>query len=235
MKNKKWTPEEVDIILSMKKKDKTPLEISKYLFNRTPQSIESKLKNLRKNGINVDFSEKINKVKNIDWNYFTEKSKEFSNIKELLNFFNISFKPYYNAIKKNLVKPIYYKKPIIKKERVYKSRKGKEGYEFRRKCKFKFNVYHYPEYFDLEFLEKHGWYSAKNRGNNFNGIVRDHIYSIADGMVHKVDPKILSHPANCRLIRHHDNVKKNKKSDITLEELKIKIKEFDKIYNKLGG
>lgn len=234
MNNIKWTQEEIDIILSMKENDKTPLEISKCLNNRTAIAVEKKLVYLRKQNINVAFSGKINKVKNIDWDYFTEKSKEFSNIKELLKFFNISSKAYYNAIKKKLVSPIYYRKPNIEKEREYKSLKGKEGYEFRQKCKFKFNVYNYPEYFDLNLIEQNGWYSAKNRGNNFNGVVRDHIYSIDEGRKNNISPEILSHPANCRLIRHSDNIKKHKNSDITLQDLYDKIEKFEEIY-KLSG
>ncbi len=155
-------------------------------------------------------------------------------LKELLKFFNISFKAYYNAIKKKLISPIHYKKQIVKKEREYKSLKGKEGYEFRQKCKFKFNVYKFPEYFDLNLIEENGWYSAKNRGNNYNGIVRDHIYSVDEGRKNSVSPEILSHPANCRLIKHSDNIKKHKNSDLTLQELYDKIQAFEEIY-KLSG
>ena len=230
MYNQKWTQGEVDIILSMKKEDKKPLEIAKHLTNRTPQSVESKLKNLRKTGIFVDFSKRLNKLNSVDWGNFQEKSKDYTNIQDLLNFFKISAKTYYSAIKKNLIIPIHYRKQTFKKERTYESLKGKEGYNFRQKCKFKFNVYTFPEYFDLKLLEEYGWYSARNKGDNFNGIVRDHIYSIHDGRKNNIDPIILSHPANCRLIRHIDNIKKHKNSDITIEELYTKIKEFEETY-----
>jgi len=95
------------------------------------------------------------------------------------------------------------------------------------KCKFMFNVYNYPNYFDIEILNKYGWYSAFNKGNNKNGISRDHIYSIKDGFVNGVACEIISHPANCRLISHTENQKKSFYSSISLEELKIKILKFD--------
>ena len=93
-------------------------------------------------------------------------------------------------------------------------------------CKFKFNVYEHPTKFDLELLETHGWYSASNRGGNLNGVSRDHMYSVSDGFINKIDPIIIAHPANCRLIIHRINQKKHSKSSITLDELYDRIKEF---------
>lgn len=97
---------------------------------------------------------------------------------------------------------------------------------YRVACRFKFNVYKYPEYFDLSLIERYGWYMAKNRGNNLNGISRDHLYSVIDGFKNEVDPKIISHPTNCILMRHTDNQKKHSKSKITIEELKERIKNW---------
>ena len=62
------------------------------------------------------------------------------------------------------------------------------------------------------------------------GVSRDHIYSVNEGFKNKVDPKIISHPANCRLMVHSENISKNKKSDITIEELLIKIDNWNKKY-----
>ena len=55
-------------------------------------------------------------------------------------------------------------------------------------------------------------------------------YERNEGFKNKVDPKIISHPANCRLMVHSENISKNKKSDITIEELLIKIDNWDKKY-----
>ena len=89
----------------------------------------------------------------------------------------------------------------------------------------------YPDEFDFELIEQYGWYKAKNRGNNLNGVSRDHMYSVKEGFLNKVDPKILAHPANCRLIRHNDNVSKGSKSTITLEQLLERIRIWNKKYN----
>ena len=43
------------------------------------------------------------------------------------------------------------------------------------------------------------------------------MFSVKDGFLNKVDPKIISHPANCRLVLQRENAKKRNKSCITLE------------------
>lgn len=99
-------------------------------------------------------------------------------------------------------------------------------------CLFRFNVYKYPDYFDLSLIEKNGWYSPRK---NTKGVSRDHIISANYGFINDVDPSIIRHPANCCLMLHLDNTKKNVKCGMTLEELKEKIKIFDRKYNFKGG
>ena len=82
---------------------------------------------------------------------------------------------------------------------------------YRWKVGFKFNVYDYPTYFDLSLIEKFGWYSASNRCGNLNGISRDHLYSVYDDFINRIDFSIISHPANCKLVLHRDNQKKKVK------------------------
>lgn len=101
---------------------------------------------------------------------------------------------------------------------------------YRSLCSFRFNLADYPGEFDFGLVEKYGWYAAANHGDNLGGVSRDHIYSVREGYENKVDPSIVSHPANCRLLIHNKNVSKGKKSEITLEELKQKIEEWDKKY-----
>lgn len=98
-------------------------------------------------------------------------------------------------------------------------------------CQFKFNVYDYPDWFDLTLIEEHDWYKAKNRGDNLNGISRDHKISIKDGFDNHIDPVFISHPANCELKQHRDNQKKRTNSSLTLEELKEEITKFNSRYN----
>jgi hypothetical protein len=47
----------------------------------------------------------------------------------------------------------------------------------------------------------------------------DHIYSISDGYLNDIDPKIIASVANLRVIDSLENLKKGKRSDITLESL----------------
>jgi len=47
----------------------------------------------------------------------------------------------------------------------------------------------------------------------------DHIYSVLDGFTNEVEPAIISHPANLRILAAKDNSSKGRKSLITLEEL----------------
>lgn len=91
-------------------------------------------------------------------------------------------------------------------------------------CSFKFSLNEYPKEYNFTIVEQYGWYKAKNHGDNLNGVSRDHIYSVNESFKKHIDPYIISHPANCRLLRHNDNVSKYDKCDITIEQLINKIK-----------
>jgi len=104
----------------------------------------------------------------------------------------------------------------------------KEKYYFN--CKFKFNVYKYPDEFDLELPTNYGWYHHKN---NKNGIDRDHMISVNYGFTNNIDPYIISHPANCKLIHHKYNQIKGTKCSLSIEELKIRIENWNKTYSPL--
>lgn len=99
-------------------------------------------------------------------------------------------------------------------------------------CQFKFALNNYPDEFDFSLIEKHGWYKAKNRGDNLNGISRDHIYSRNKGFEELIDPYIISHPANCQLLRHNDNISKHKGCDISIGDLIEKIKKWHQKYGE---
>lgn len=73
-------------------------------------------------------------------------------------------------------------------------------------------------------------YSASNRGNNIDGVSRDHIYSVFDGFKNNINPEIIKHPANCRLVLHKENNKKNTKSFTSISGLLKKIKKWDEKY-----
>jgi hypothetical protein len=115
-----------------------------------------------------------------------------------------------------------------KNEFFRKNRTEMENYK--KDCQFKFALNDYPNEFNFSLIEKYGWYKAKNRGDNLNGVSRDHMYSIMEGFRNDIDPKLISHPANCKLMCHNKNVSKNDKCSISIEELKEKINEWNEKY-----
>lgn len=118
-------------------------------------------------------------------------------------------------------------------KRIFDKKKMTKLNIYKSQCSFKFNLNHFKDEFDFELIKKFGWYSAKNRGNNLNGVSRDHMYSIHDGFKNNVDPNIISHPANCKLMVHSDNSKKRTNSSISLDELKKRIEWWNLKYNKI--
>lgn len=104
-------------------------------------------------------------------------------------------------------------------------------------ARFKFNVYHYPEEFDLSLIHQHGWYTCpgkkrKNQSKNINGVSRDHIISVSYGFNNRIDPYIISHPANCQIILHSENKKKSTNCKLTVNQLLKKISDWDKKYTQ---
>ena len=104
--------------------------------------------------------------------------------------------------------------------------------KYRLDASFNFSLKDFPDEFDFSLIETYGWYKAKNRGNNLGGVSRDHMYSVKDGFLNRVDPKIIAHPANCRLVKQGENASKKDKSCITLEQLLERIKIWDQKYKK---
>lgn len=98
--------------------------------------------------------------------------------------------------------------------------------EYKRSCSFTFALSSFPDEFDFSLVEQFGWYKAKNHGNNLYGVSRDHIFSQDDGLKYLIDPYIISHPANCRLLQHSKNASKYNKSDITIDDLILKIRNW---------
>lgn len=97
---------------------------------------------------------------------------------------------------------------------------------YRALCKFKFNIFDYPEKFDLKLIEQYGLYSPINKKNNLNGISRDHMVSVQFGFENNIPPEHLAHPANCKLMIHNENISKNRKCSITYHELLERIKNW---------
>lgn len=102
--------------------------------------------------------------------------------------------------------------------------------KYRQECSFRFSLKDYPNEFDFTLIEKYGWYSASNRGGNIYGVSRDHMYSVKEGFINKIHPIIISHPANCRLVRQSENSSKRDNCSITLEELMKRISVWNEKY-----
>ena len=93
------------------------------------------------------------------------------------------------------------------------------------KCRFKFSPYRFQNLTGFNLLIENGIYHYVK---NPNGMCRDHILSIEQGWDLKIQPEIISHPANCQFLTVNDNSKKGSNSWITLDELKNRIKTWER-------
>lgn len=101
---------------------------------------------------------------------------------------------------------------------------------YKRQCKFTFCIYDYTNEFNISLIKENGWYSASNRGNNLNGVSRDHKFSVNEGFKQKIDPYLISHPANCELILQNDNSSKHDKCSLTIDKLIQNVNEWNEKY-----
>lgn len=101
---------------------------------------------------------------------------------------------------------------------------------YKEQCRFKFDVYKYPNMFDLEQLDLQGWFTTSNskrRLKNLDGMSRDHILSISEAFENGYDPYYISHICNCQLISQRENSIKNHKSSISYLELIHNVNQYD--------
>jgi hypothetical protein len=87
---------------------------------------------------------------------------------------------------------------------------------YRQQCNFRFSPYAYPDMAGYDLLLEHGVYHPVT---NPMGVSRDHLLSVADGWANKIDPEIMRHRANCRLILHSQNQNKYTSSAISIADL----------------
>ena len=107
-----------------------------------------------------------------------------------------------------------------------------DSFTYRESCKFTFNIKQYPNEFNLTLISKFGMF---NPVTNQQGVSKDHMLSVSYGKLNKIDPKIISHPANCKLMTQAENKAKQHYSSITLEELLERIIMWDAKYNDAGS
>ena len=106
---------------------------------------------------------------------------------------------------------------------------------YRPSCEFSFNINIFKNEFDLSLISEYGWYSPTNKRNNLDGISKDHMYSVKDGFINNISSDIIRHPANCKLMIHSENNLKNSNSSITIDDLLLRINEWNSKYPSLIG
>lgn len=95
--------------------------------------------------------------------------------------------------------------------------------------KFNFNIFDYPELFDVDLLSKVGFYGpgGKSKRWNIEGLSRDHKVSVSEAIKNNYLPYYISHPLNCELMPHRLNDKKKGKSSMTYSELVTLVDAFE--------
>lgn len=104
-----------------------------------------------------------------------------------------------------------------KKMRYCKEHKDLYSTENRQRYRFSFNLYKYPALFDIEMVERIGWYGGTK--NSQHRLTRDHRVSVSEAIRNGYNSFYISHPLNCELMSWNDNYKKRGNSSIKYEEL----------------
>lgn len=94
----------------------------------------------------------------------------------------------------------------------------------RAKYLFCFNVFHYPDLFDLSLIITYGF---RHNKSNPNGITRDHRISVNKAIRNNYDPYYIRHPLNCELMFFDENNRKKTKCSISYEELILLVDEYE--------
>ena len=103
----------------------------------------------------------------------------------------------------------------------YDNKDEKELYYL--KCAFRFGFDDLKRVEGFDLIQKYGMYSVPD---NLDGVARDHMVSRYYGWTHNIPPEVISHPANCRIIKQRENSSKGKDCSITVEELYERIKNW---------
>lgn len=219
-KTEEWSIEEIEIAKSILDNGGSYLDVSKQL-NKKHQAVDHYL---RKRGLTSGYSVYRGRVKSkyedYDWREIQRFYDEEGTYSTLVSEMNLTPRAIKWGKDNGKLKLRSVKEGVafsLKRKPRSSSTDGIEKY--RQLCRFSFNVYDYPEHFNLNLLEEYGWYKAKNRGDNPEGVSRDHMVSVSYGYENGILPYYISHPANCRLMQHNQNNKKNSECSITFEEL----------------
>lgn len=179
-------------------------------------------------------------INDMPWKDIQLHYDEGMSLRELQEKFRISFNSFNKAKHLKLFSPrdlsSAMKINILKNPRDYSEVRNKrtDFANYRADCSFKFVLSDFPDEFNFQLIKIYGWYKPKNKGDNLNGVSRDHAVSVRYGFDHGLPVTHLAHPANCVLMRHSDNVTKYIKNSMSYEGLIKRINSWDKKYGGLG-
>jgi len=232
-KNYKWTDEDIKKIIELYNSGLNFKEIG-IIVGKTQSSITNKLNRM---GLKSNYQPEKSfknqpkglKYQKINWKLIQDEYDSGLSYNEISEKFKLSSNAIIWGKNNGLIKfrSVSDSLKLAWKNGKYPKSNAIGIKRYRQLCEFDFNLKKYSDKFNFELIKKHGWYKAKNCGNNSNGINRDHMYSIKDGFLNNVNPIIIKHPANCELLLHQDNLKKHGRSSITLNELLERIKHWD--------
>ena len=226
-RNLVWTKDEEIKLKSMTEHKLNIIEISKQL-NRSIDSVRKKMNRLN---IKTNY---IKEIEPINWTIIQDEYNSGKTYKDIITEFKITPQKILKAQKEGKIKfrslKEAYQYSLISGKRKIKTKDIDKNFkDYRKMCSFIFNLNDFKEEFDFTLIESFGWYKAKNNGDNPIGVSRDHKVSVKYGFENKIDPSIISHPANCQLIQQSKNSSKGTKNSISIEEL---IKDIEKWNNK---
>lgn len=113
---------------------------------------------------------------------------------------------------------LFYK---LKLERIIPIKGNKDPkLNYRKQCQFKFSPFDEPNILGYDLLQHFGF----TKGFDENSLHRDHMVSIDYGWENNIEPKIISHPANCRLLLARENIRKGSGCSISIEQLHERIR-----------
>lgn len=87
----------------------------------------------------------------------------------------------------------------------------------RDRYRFQFNVFTYPELFDLDLISSVGWYDGTSQTTD--RLTRDHKVSVYEAIRNNYDPFYITHPLNCEIMSWQDNYNKRANSSMSYKEL----------------
>lgn len=143
------------------------------------------------------------------------------------DFLGMSF-PYLqfipNCLKVKLKTPGESVRSYHRKKGTYRNMESKKKYKM--ECEFHMNFELHSLLANFTDVDVKKWYNQKSGYKNEHS-TRDHMISKEHGYWFNIDTYLMSHPANCLLMKQGDNASKNDRCSITLNELIERVEFFN--------